>query len=121
MPKKYNKFGAAEKNIKLNLYDIELVREYNGKPVDENAIVAKIIGKEETFHIFILPNYEKKWVNMGCDSNTDFAQQVTQLMMESGEAEYLIKQVYNKCFPEQPTSVENGLPTYQSSFDRFMN
>jgi len=121
MPKKYNKFGADHKNVKLNLYDVELVSEYNGKKIDENSIVAKIIGTEETFYIFILPNYEKKWVNMGCDSNTDFAQQVTQLMMESGEAEYLIKQVYNKCFPEQPISVENGLPTYQSSFDKFMN
>ena len=98
MPKKYNRYGADHKNEKLNLYDIELVREYNGNKIDPNAIVAKIIGKEETFHVFILPNYDEKWVRMGCDSNTDFAQQVTQLMMESGEAEYLIKQVYDKCF-----------------------
>jgi len=121
--KKYNKYLVPEKNSKLNLYDIEIVSEYNGKKVDENAIVAKIIGTKETFYIFILPNYEEKWVRMGCDSNTDFAQQVTQLMMESGEAEYLIKQVYDKCFnkPEQPISVENGLPTYKSSFDSLMN
>ena len=119
--KKYNKFGADHKNNKLNLYDIELVKEYNDNPVDENAIVAKIIGTEETFYVFILPNYQEKWVRMGCDSNTEFAQQVTQLMMESGEAEYLIKEVYNKCFPEQPTSVENGVPTYKTSFDQFMN
>ena len=96
--KKYNKWGAEHKNKRLNLYDIELVSEYNDNPVDENAIVAKIIGTEETFYVFILPNYEEKWVRMGCDSNTDFAQQVTQLMMESGEAEFLIKQVYEKCF-----------------------
>jgi hypothetical protein len=96
--KKYNKYLLPEKNSKLNLYDIELVKEYNGSPVDPNSIIAKIIGKEETFHVFILPNYQEKWVNMGCDSNTDFAQQVTQLMMESGEGEYLIKQVYDKCF-----------------------
>ena len=119
--KKYNKFGADHKNNKLNLYDIELVKEYNDNQVDENSIVAKIIGTEETFYVFILPNYQEKWVRMGCDSNTEFAQQVTQLMMESGEAEYLIKEVYNKCFPEQPTSVENGVPTYKSSFDKFMN
>ena len=61
-------------------------------------IEPRLQGKEETFHIFILPNYQEKWVRMGCDSNTEFAQQVTQLMMESGEAEYLIKEVYNKCF-----------------------
>jgi len=121
MPKMYNRYGAAEKNNKLNLYDIELVKEYNDNPVDENAIVAKIIGKEETFHVFILPNYEEKWVRMGADSNTDFAQQVTQLMIESGEGEYLIKQVYNKCFPEQPISVENEFSTYKTSFDKFMN
>jgi hypothetical protein len=109
------------KETKLNLYDIKIVTEYNNTAVDPNALVAKIIGKEETFHIFILPDYKEKWVRFGADSNTDFAQQVTQLMMESGESEHLIKQVYNKCFSEQPTSVENGLPTYQSSFDRFMN
>ena len=110
--KKYNKYGAAEKNEKLNLYDIELVSEYNGNRVDPNAIVAKIIGKEETFHIFILPNYQEKWVRMGCDSNTEFAQQVTQLMMESGEAEYLIKQVYDKCFAIETTSPVNETATY---------
>ena len=111
------------KETKLNLYEVQIVKEYNGSPVDENALVAKITSKEETFHIFILPNYEKKWVNMGCDSNTEFAQQVTQLMMNSGEAEHLIKQVYNRCFnkPEEPVSIENGYTTYQSSFDAFMN
>jgi len=117
--KKYNKYLVPEKNNKLNLYDIEIVSEYNGKKVDENAIVAKIIGTKETFYIFILPNYEEKWVRMGCDSNTDFAQQVTQLMMESGEAEYLIKEVYNKCFNKP--EVIDGVPTYKSSFDTFMN
>ena len=119
--KKYNKFGADHKNNKLNLYDIEIVSEYNGNPVDKNAIVSKIIGTKETFHIFILPNYQEKWVRMGCDSNTDFAQQVTQLMMESGEAEHLIKQVYERCFgkPDEPTSVQNGVPTYKSDFNRF--
>jgi hypothetical protein len=105
MPKMFNRYGAAEKNNKLNLYDIELVKEYNGSPVDENSIVAKIIGTEETFHVFILPNYKEKWVRMGCDSNTDFAQQVTQLMMESGEAEHLIKQVYDKCFNVETSSL----------------
>jgi hypothetical protein len=110
--KKYNKFGADHKNNKLNLYDIELVREYNGNKIDPNAIVAKIIGKEETFHVFILPNYEEKWVRMGCDSNTEFAQQVTQLMMESGEAEYLIKQVYDKCFAIETTSPVNEQVSY---------
>ena len=83
---------------KLNLYEVQIVKEYNGSAVDDKALVAKIIGKEETFHIFILPNYQEQWVRFGCDSNTDFAQQVTQLMMESGEAEHLIKQVYDRCF-----------------------
>ena len=79
----------SNKETKLNLYDVEIVKEYNGNKVDDKALVAKIIGKEETFHIFILPNYQERWVRMGCDSNTEFAQQVTQLMMESGEAEHL--------------------------------
>ena len=107
---------------KLNLYDVEIVKEYNGSPVDENALVAKITGKDETFYIFILPNYEEKWVRMACNSNTDFAQQVTQLMMESGEAEHLIKQVYERCFSksDEPISVKNGVPTYKSDFNRFL-
>ena len=102
--KKYNKYLLPEKNKKLDLYDVEIVSEYNGKKIDENAIVSKIIGSKETFYIFILPNYQEKWVRMGCDSNTEFAQQVTQLMMESGEAEFLIKQVYEKCFAVETTS-----------------
>ena len=102
----------------LNLYEVKIVKEYNGTPVDENALVAKIIGEEETFHIFILPNYDEKWVRFGCDSNTEFAQQVTQLMMESGEAEHLIKQVYDKVF-NKPEMMD-GVPTYKSSFDAFI-
>jgi len=96
--KKYNKYLVPEKVNKLNLYDVEIVKSYNGTQVDEKALVAKITGKDESFHIFILPDYVSKFVKMGCDSNTDFAQQVTQLMMESGEAEHLITQVYNNCF-----------------------
>jgi hypothetical protein len=106
--KKYNKYLVPEKNPQLNLYDIEIVKEYNGSKVDEKALVAKVIGKEEMFHIFILPNYQEQWVRFGCDSNTDFAQQVTQLMMESGEAEHLIKQVYDNCFG---TKIEGSLET----------
>ena len=40
--------------------------------------------------------------------------------MESGEAEFLIKQVYDNCF-NQPISVDNGVETYQSSFDAFLS
>jgi hypothetical protein len=110
--KKYNKYGAAEKNQKLNLYDVEIVKEYNGSKVDEKALVAKIIGKEEMFHIFILPNYDEKWVRFGCDSNTDFAQQVTELMMQSGEAEFLIKQVYERCFGDNSFLPADEQPEY---------
>ena len=106
---------------KLNLYDIKIVTEYNNTAVDPNALVAKIIGQEESFHIFILPDYKEKWVRFGADSNTDFAQQVTQLMMESGESEHLIKQVYDKCFGEPKPEIIDGLPTYPASFDRFVN
>ena len=92
---------------KLNLYEVQIVKEYNGSAVDDKALVAKIIGKEETFYIFILPNYQEQWVRFGCDSNTEFAQQVTQLMMESGEAEHLIKQVYDRCF-NTPTTINSS-------------
>ena len=102
--KKYNKYLVPEKANKLDLYEVEIVNTYNGTPVDEKALVAKITGKTESFHIFILPNYDEQWVRFGCDSNTEFAQQVTQLMMESGEAEHLIKQVYERAFaPIVPT------------------
>ena len=112
--KKYNKYLVPEKTTQLNLYDIEIVTAYNGTPVDEKALVAKVIGKEETFYIFILPNYEEQWVRFGCDSNTEFAQQVTQLMMESGEAEFLIKQVYERCFAS-PTIQLPELPQPSTS------
>ena len=110
--KKYNKYGAVEKNQKLSLYDVEIVKQYNGTAVDPKALVAKIIGQDEIFHIFILPNYDEKWVRFGCDSNTDFAQQVTELMMQSGEAEHLIKQVYNRCFGSDSFTPVDNLPDY---------
>jgi len=110
--KKYNKYLVPEKNPQLNLYDIEIVSEYNGSKVDEKALVAKIIGKKESFHIFILPDYQAQWVRFGCDSNTEFAQQVTELMMQSGEAEHLIKQVYENVFKEKimqlPTTIQDN-------------
>ena len=109
------------KETKLNLYDIKIVTEYNNTAVDPNALVAKIIGQEESFHIFILPDYKEKWVRFGADSNTDFAQQVTQLMMESGESEHLIKQVYDKCFGEPKPEIIDGFPTYKTSFDALLN
>jgi hypothetical protein len=95
MARKLNKYKLEPK---IQLYEVSIVSEYNGSKVDPKALVAKITGKDESFHIFILPDYVSKFVKMGCDSNTDFAQQVTQLMMESGEAEHLITQVYNNCF-----------------------
>ena len=100
------------KETKLNLYDIKIVNEYNGTQVDPNALVAKVIGQEESFHIFILPNYDEKWVRFGCDSNTEFAQQVTELMMQSGEAEFLIKQVYERCFGDNSFLPADEQPEY---------
>ena len=117
--KKLNKYLVPEQKTNLDLYDVKIVNTYNGNSVDPKSLVAKVTGKEETFHLFVLPNYTEKWVRFGCDSNTDFAQQVTQLMMDSGEAEHLIKQVYDNCF-NQPEVID-GVPTYQSSFDAFMN
>ena len=117
--KKYNKYLVPEKNTKLDLYEVENVNEYNGTPVDEVALVAKITGKKESFHIFILPNYDDQWVRFGCDSNTDFAQQVTQLMMESGEAEYLIKQVYERAFAPIIPSPTIQLPTLKKEEKKY--
>jgi len=60
--KKYNKYLLPEKTNQLNLYDIKIVNTYNGDTVDPKSLVAKVIGENETFHIFILPNYQEKWV-----------------------------------------------------------
>lgn len=107
------------KKQKLHLYEVSIATEYNGTKVDENALVAKVIGSKETFHVFILPDYEKKWVRLGCDSNTDFAQSVTQLMMESGEAEHLIKKVYEKAFPPEVVIDGAGVSTFTTTFNAF--
>lgn len=104
-----------EQETKLNLYDVKIVNEYNGTKVDKDALVARITGKDESFHIFILPDHKEQWVRFGADSNTDFAQEVTQLMMESGEAEHLIKQVYDKVFGKKQEfnfNVDNGDSVY---------
>jgi len=114
MAQRYNKYLVPEKANKLNLYDIKIVKTYNGSVVNEDSLVAEVKGTKETFYLFFIPDYQKQQVSFGCDSNTDFAQQVTQLMMESGEANHLIKQVYDKVFNKSliPTSIENGETTY---------
>ena len=48
--------------------------------------------------MFFLPDYNNKRINFGADSTSDFATQVTELMMQSGEAAHLIKQLYDKAF-----------------------
>jgi hypothetical protein len=107
--RKYNKYGAGHKNI--TLYDIELVKTYNGTPVPPDTLVSKIIGKKESFHLLFIPNHETKEIRFGADVNTDFSNQVMDLMMQSGEAEHLMKQMHQVAFGDkQVEEVQLKLP-----------
>jgi len=109
MARKYNKWGAGDKNI--TLYDIELVKTYNGTPVPPDTLVSKIIGKKETFHLLFIPNHETKEIRFGADVNTNFSNQVMDLMIQSGEAEHLMKQMHEVAFGSKPVEqVQLTLP-----------
>jgi hypothetical protein len=108
--KKFNKFGAAHKNIIK--FDVEKIDN-----VDPNAAVFRIYSDKEDFFLFILPNYETKQIEVGTDVNTKFSDMVFEFLVNSGDIENVIKEVYKKAFQEvtveEPKLMPLNLPSLE--------
>jgi hypothetical protein len=108
MPKRFNKFGAAYRNIKQ--FDVEKVDN-----VDPNAAVFRIYSGKDDFYLFFLPNYETKQVEVSTDINTTFSDAVLEFMINSGDVANVMKEVYTRTFQqvvqEQPKLMTLELPS----------
>jgi hypothetical protein len=105
--KKYNKWGAAHKNVKQ--FDIEVLSDK-----DDNEAIFRIHTKKEEFKLFFIPNYETKQIEVSTDIDTKFSDDCLSFLINSGDIENMVKQIYQKAFnttlPTQPQQVPLNLP-----------
>lgn len=90
--KKYNKFGAAEKNI--TTFDTEIISKYKEQDLPDDLLMVRCYTKNEECHVAFIPDYENKRVGTTMDSDSVFATSVLQWMIDSGTAERLMKEIY---------------------------
>jgi hypothetical protein len=103
MAQRYNKWGAAHKNIKQ--FDVETL---SGK--DDTEVVFRIYDKKDEFLLFFNPNYDNKTIEVGTDRNTKFSDAVLEFLINSGDVENVMKQVYAKAFNQSPQSQPLQVP-----------
>jgi hypothetical protein len=89
--RKYNKFGAAYKNVKR--FEVE-----NILHEDENAAVFRIYTDKDEFHLYFLPNYENRTVEVSTDINTKFSDAVLEFLINNGDVTNIMEAVYTKAF-----------------------
>lgn len=107
MAQRYNKFGAAHKNI--TQFDVQTISDK-----DDVEVVFRIYDKKDEFLLFFSPNYQNKTIEVGTDRDTKFSDAVLEFLINSGDVENIMKQVYSKAFQqspqEQPQQVQLQLP-----------
>jgi hypothetical protein len=93
MPKKYNRYGAANKNtIK---FDSEILTEYKGQPLPEDVLMIRCYNKKHECHVLYQPNYEEKQVGISLDRTTPFSDAVLTWLINSGTAEKMLKEIHS--------------------------
>ena len=117
--RKYNKWGAADKNVIK--FDVE-----NILHEDKDAAVFRIYSRRDEFYLYILPNHQTKQVEVSTDRNTKFSDAVLELLINNGDVTNIMQAVYTKAFnqaPQQPQATEVSLnlptinlPTFQGKF-----
>jgi hypothetical protein len=111
--KKYNKFGANHRNV--TQFEVE-----NILHEDKNAAVFRIHSNKGEFHLYFLPNYENKTVEVSTDVNTKFSDAVVEFLANNGDITNILEAVYTKAFKEVPTTQDSpkeisiSLPDFSS-------
>lgn len=110
--KKYNKYGAAYKNVKR--FEVE-----NILHEDKNAAVFRIYTDKDEFYLYFLPNYENKTIEVATDRDTKFSDAVVEFLANNGDITNIMEAVYTKAFKEipvndQPQEVAIKLPEFNS-------
>lgn len=91
--KKYNKYGAADKNI--TTFDTEIISEYKGQKLPDDLLMIKCYTKKDECHVAFIPDYENQRVGTTMDKDNEFATSVLQWLIDSGTAERLMKEIHN--------------------------
>jgi len=112
--KKYNKYGAAEKNeIK---FDSEIVTEYKGQKLPDDILMIRCYSKKDECHILYQPNYEEKQVGISLDRTNPFSDAVLTWLINSGTAEKMMKEIYQVLWGDNSSntvlSEQIEAPTY---------
>jgi len=97
--KKYNKYGAEEKNI--TEFDTEIITEYKGEKLPDDVLMVKCYSKTNECHVAFIPDYENKRIGTKMDKTDVFATSVLQWLIDSGTAERLMKEIYDLLWSEQ--------------------
>ena len=111
--KKFNKYGAANKNeIK---FDSEIVTIYKEQQLPDDILMIRCYTKKDECHVLYQPNYEEKQVGISLDRTTPFSDAVLTWLINSGTAEKMMKEIYQILWGDnsQQTVSEIKLPTLE--------
>ena len=101
--KKYNKYGAADKNeVK---FDSEIVTTYKEQQLPEDVLMIRCFSKKDECFILYQPNYEEKQVGISLDRTTPFSDAVLTWLINSGQAESMMKEIYQVLWGENNGNV----------------
>ena len=91
--KKYNKYGANEKNVLT--FDTEILNEYKGETLGEDLVMMRAYTKKDECYILFAPNFADKKIGLSLDRTTTFSDAVLAYLINSGEAQKIMSAMYN--------------------------
>ena len=105
--RKYNKYGAANKNVRK--IDSEIVTEYKGEKVPEDILMIRMYDKKDECYVSFVPNFADKVIGLSVNQDNEFSDRVIEYLANSGIAEKIMKEIYAMVFlnpPPTPASNE---------------
>ena len=110
--KKYNRYGAAHRNVKR--FEVE-----NVLHKDANAAAFRIYSDKDEFLLYFIPNYENKTIEVSTDRDTKFSDAVVEFLANNGDITNILEAVYTKAFKQIPVNdtpqqVSLNLPNFSN-------
>lgn len=91
--KRYNKYGANDKNeVK---FDSEIVTIYKEQQLPEDVLMIRCYSKKDECFVLYQPNYDTKEVGISLDRTTPFSDAVLTWLINSGTAEKMLKEIHS--------------------------
>ena len=85
----------------MKTFDLEILTEYKGEPVNDDMIIIRVFTDTDTCHVLFAPNMADKKVGLALDQTTEFSDSVLEYLINSGEAQKIMKTIYDKIWPTQ--------------------